>query len=260
MGALSLAADLGVGLPAQSALRMALLAERVGRALSLPAAARAELYYAALLRYLGCSGYAHEEATVTAGDDRALLPTLELCDTTNLVEVATAVVRKVGRGRPLATRAGAVARFLSDPQGYAKVARAHCDQAVALARGLDLPATVVTALGQVYERHDGRGAPHRLAGDQIVMPARVTMLAQVVEAFFRAGARRRRSRSFASGAASSSIQPSQTPFLQTRRRSSRRWRPLRSGTSSSTRSPNLGDRFHPLGSHRSRQPSRPTSI
>jgi HD-GYP domain-containing protein (c-di-GMP phosphodiesterase class II)/DNA-binding CsgD family transcriptional regulator len=187
MGALSLAADLGVGLPAQSALRMALLAERVGRALSLPAAARAELYYAALLRYLGCSGYAHEEATVTAGDDRALLPTLELCDTTNLVEVATAVVRKVGRGRPLATRAGAVARFLSDPQGYAKVARAHCDQAVALARGLDLPATVVTALGQVYERHDGRGAPHRLAGDQIVMPARVTMLAQVVEAFFRAG-------------------------------------------------------------------------
>src|SRR5690349_18756008 len=85
VGALSLAADLGVGLPAQSALRMALLAERVGRALGLPAAARAELYYAALLRYLGCSGYAHEEAAVTAGDDRSLLPTLELCDTTSVV-------------------------------------------------------------------------------------------------------------------------------------------------------------------------------
>jgi HD-GYP domain-containing protein (c-di-GMP phosphodiesterase class II) len=187
IGALSLAADLGVGLPPQSALRMAVLAERVGRALGVPASARAELYYAALLRYLGCSGYAHEEAAITAGDDRSLLPTLELCDTTKLADVASAVVRKVGRGRPLATRARAVARFLSDPRGYAKVARAHCDQAVALARGLDLPPAVVAALGQVYERHDGRGAPRGLTGEQIVMPARVTTLAQVVEAFFRAG-------------------------------------------------------------------------
>src|SRR5690349_14901247 len=81
LGALSLAADLGVGLPAQSALRMALVAARLGERLGLGAAARAELYYTALLRYLGCSGYAHEEAALTAGDDRSLLPALELCDT-----------------------------------------------------------------------------------------------------------------------------------------------------------------------------------
>jgi putative nucleotidyltransferase with HDIG domain len=187
LGALSLAADLGVGLPAQSALRMALVASRLGEALSLPDDQRADLFYTSLLRYLGCSGYAHEEASVTAGDDRSLLPALELCDTTRPAEVVVAVVRKVGRGRPLRTRAGAVARFLSDPRGYGKVARAHCEQAVALARGLELTAPVVASLGQVYERYDGKGAPRGLAGEEISLPARATTLAQVVEAFFRAG-------------------------------------------------------------------------
>jgi putative nucleotidyltransferase with HDIG domain len=187
LGALSLAADLGVGLPAQSALRMALIAARLGKTLGLDAPARSELYYTALLRYLGCSGFAHEEAAITAGDDRVLLPALELCDATRPREVAAAVVRNVGRGRPLVTRAAAVARFLSDPRGYAKVARAHCEQAVALARGLELPAAVPTSLGQLYERHDGRGAPHGLAGDAIALPARIAVLAQTAEAFFRAG-------------------------------------------------------------------------
>jgi putative nucleotidyltransferase with HDIG domain len=187
LGALWLAADLGVGLPAQSALRMALVAARLGQALGLPDNQRADLYYTSLLRYLGCSGFAHEQAAVTAGDDRSLLPALELCDTTRPVEVAAAAVRKLGRGRPVRSRVGAVARFLSDPRGYEKVARAHCDQAVTLARGLSLAAPVITSLGQVYERYDGRGAPRGLAGEEIALPARVTTLAQVVEAFFRAG-------------------------------------------------------------------------
>jgi len=187
LGALSLAADLGVGLPAQSSLRMALIATRLGEALGLSASACSDLYYTALLRYLGCSGFAHEEAAVTAGDDRALLPALELCDADRPREVAVAVLRNVGRGRSLTSRASAVVRFLSDPRGYSKVARAHCDQAVTLARGLELPAAVVTSLGQVYERHDGRGAPYGLSGEGITLPARITVLAQVADAFFRAG-------------------------------------------------------------------------
>jgi len=163
LGALSLAADLGVGLPAQSVLRMSILASRLGQLLGLPQADRADLYYTALLRYLGCSGYAHEEAAVTAGDDRALLPALELCDTARPTEVVATALRKVGRGRPRPSRAGAVVRFLADRHGYARVARAHCDQAVTLAGGLQLPPRVITSLGQVYERSDGRGAPTGVA-------------------------------------------------------------------------------------------------
>src|SRR3569832_2463332 len=169
LGARSLAADLGVGVPAQSALRMALVATRRGQALGLPDSDRSDVYYTALLRYLGCSGYAHEEASFTAGDDRSLLPALELCDTTRPSAVAAAALRGVGRGKPQHKHDGTVARMLSDRHGYARLARAHCDQALALARGLELTAPVITSLGQVYERPDGKGAPVGLRRDEIAM-------------------------------------------------------------------------------------------
>jgi HD-GYP domain-containing protein (c-di-GMP phosphodiesterase class II) len=187
LGALSLATDLGVGQPMETALRITVIATRTGAALGLEGPALADVFYTAMLRYLGCSGYAHEQAAVTAGDDLSLLPVLELTDFARPSEVARTVMRKLAAGRPLRERAGAVARFLSDPRGYAKLARAHCDQAVALARQLDVGPAVATALGQMYERHDGRGAPHGLAGDAIALPARLLVLAQTVEAFARAG-------------------------------------------------------------------------
>src|SRR3954449_96983 len=61
LGALSLATDLGAGNPAESALRTAVIAERLGERLGLAGDALADVYYTALLRYLGCSGFAHEE-------------------------------------------------------------------------------------------------------------------------------------------------------------------------------------------------------
>src|SRR5438477_7092564 len=133
LGALSLATDLGVGLPPESALRMSVCAVRVGTALGLAGAPLSDVYYAALLRYLGCSGYAHEEAAVTGGDDLSLLPALALADPTKPREVVGVALTKLARGQSLLVRAGAVVRFLSDPGGYAKLARSHCDQAAALA-------------------------------------------------------------------------------------------------------------------------------
>jgi len=185
LGALSLATDLGVGLPPESALRIAVCAARVAEALGLDAPARADVYYAALLRYLGCTGYAHEEAAFSGGDDLSLTPALELADPVDLRQVAGAAARKLARGQPLGVRAGAVIRFLSDPRGYAKLARAHCDQAVALADQLGVGPAVARALGEMYERHDGRGKPAGLAGAQISLPARVLVLAQVVETHLR---------------------------------------------------------------------------
>lgn len=185
LGALSLATDLGVGLPPESALRIAVCAVRVAEALGLDAAARTDVYYAALLRYLGCTGYAHEEAAFSGGDDLSLTPALELADPVDLRQVAGAAVRKLARGRPLPVRAGAVVRFLSDPKGYAKLARAHCDQAVALAQRLSVGPVVARALGEMYERFDGRGKPAGLAGEQISLPARILVLAQTVETHLR---------------------------------------------------------------------------
>src|SRR4051812_21614842 len=187
IGALSLATDLGAGVPLESSLRPTVIAAGVGRSLGLAGAALADVYFTAAVRYLGCTGFAHEEAAMGAGDDLALLATYEAADPARLSEVIALTVRKLGRGAPLRARATAVVRFLADPAGYAKLARAHCDQAMALAGTLGLSAVVRGALGEIYERHDGRGAPQGLAAAAISLPARVLHVAQAAEIHHRLG-------------------------------------------------------------------------
>ena len=46
---------------------------------------------------------------------------------------------------------------------------------------------VVVALGQLYERWDGKGFPHRLKGEQIAPAVRIVALAQDAIVFHRLG-------------------------------------------------------------------------
>jgi HD-GYP domain-containing protein (c-di-GMP phosphodiesterase class II) len=181
LGALSLATDLGVGNPAESALRTAVIATRLGGKLGLAGRELADVYYTALLRYLGCSGFAHEAAAASGGDDLAYNTTFQGTDPARVAEIIGLAVRELARDQPLHVRAHAIVRFLSRPKSYAELARAHCDQATALAAELAVGPAVVAALGEMYERFDGRGAPRALAGDAIALPARVLALAQALE-------------------------------------------------------------------------------
>jgi HD-GYP domain-containing protein (c-di-GMP phosphodiesterase class II) len=63
----------------------------------------------------------------------------------------------------------------------------HCLLAAELARRLGLGEAVADALGEVFERWDGRGDPGRLAGEAISRPVRLMQLADVVEVFHREG-------------------------------------------------------------------------
>ncbi|MDB4979534.1 MAG: transcriptional regulator, LuxR family, partial [Myxococcales bacterium] len=187
LGALSLATDLGAGNPTESALRTTLLATRVARGLGVTGPALTDVYYTALLRYLGCSGYAHEEAALGAGDDLAFLATYQAADVTDGRAFLGLTFGKLARGKSLPARVGAIAQVLTHPRGYTDLARAHCDQAVALGKHLDVGPAVATALGEMYERHDGRGAPHGLAGARLSLPARLLSLAQALEVHGRVG-------------------------------------------------------------------------
>ena len=70
LGALSLATDLANGLAPEHGLRIALLATHLAEG-DTRVAAR-DVYWTGLLRYLGCNGFAVEEARFGAGDDIGL--------------------------------------------------------------------------------------------------------------------------------------------------------------------------------------------
>lgn len=185
LGALSLVTDLGGGFPPESALRTSLVAVRLVELRGGSGAEARDAYEAGLLRYLGCSAYAHEGAALAAGDDHAFLQIFSDVDLSKPVAMLSRSIAQLGRGHGLRARLGAVARFVADPGAGARVSAAHCDLAVSLASRLGMGPAIRDALAQMYERWDGRGQPAKLRGDAITSTARVLQLAQVIETFHR---------------------------------------------------------------------------
>ena len=186
LGALSLATDSSVGFPPETALRTALCAGRVARALGADERAVRASFDAGLLRFLGCTAVAHEAAGLAGGDDIGFLALYGDVDFGDPMAVVGRTVRRLAADQPLVKRARSVARFLSDPKGGDKVAEAHCTLARELARQVGMPPDVLEVLGHMYERWDGRG-PQRVRGDALSLATRVVHAAHVCEVFARGG-------------------------------------------------------------------------
>ena len=117
VAALSLATDLGTGQPMEHTLRTCLFAVRLGRELGLANAELAEVYYLALLRFVGCTANAHETAAFAGGDDLAFyagVAAVFMGEMPEMLGVARAIRLPVGEVGPAFTpsdadRAGAAA-------------------------------------------------------------------------------------------------------------------------------------------------------
>jgi len=177
VGALSLATDLAAGFGLETALRTSFVAVELGRALGLTAEPLRDVYYTGLLRFIGCTAFSHEQAFYGGGDDLDFSYALSPVDGAKPKEVLAGIVTKVGRNAGGLRRARAVMRTLADPQGPVKFATAHCDLAVRLAARLGMSEHVVQALGQIYERWDGKGNPSLVSGEAIGLPARLMHVA-----------------------------------------------------------------------------------
>jgi HD-GYP domain-containing protein (c-di-GMP phosphodiesterase class II) len=191
LGALSFATDMAAGVPMETSLRTAVVAARLARDLRLGDDDVANVYYTALLRHLGCTSFAHEAADFAGGDDQGLLRTFEAIDLVRRTALSVQAVRRLASHAPLPARAAAVAKALATPSLPSRLARAQCDQAVALASDLAMGDATTRALQQMYERYDGRGHPGRLTGPSIELGARISHVANVVEILHRHGGRAR---------------------------------------------------------------------
>jgi HD-GYP domain-containing protein (c-di-GMP phosphodiesterase class II) len=159
LGSLSLATEAAAGVPPETSVRAAVVSLTLSRALGLPDEDCASAYLTSLLRYIGCTAYASETAWYGGGDDIALLGDLTPIDSGRPLSALSLIVRKAAHRNPPASRLRSVARILADPALPVTLASTHCAQAVALTESLGLGAQVPVALGDIYERWDGRGGP-----------------------------------------------------------------------------------------------------
>lgn len=183
LAALSLATDLGAGLPPETALRTCRVATSLAQCLGLRGQILRTVYYGGLLRHLGCTAWAHE-AHHLYGDDRDLIAAMEGVDHGNRLSTAQRVVARLARGEAASKRVRAVASALVRPGAARELMAAQCAQARELAQDIGL-GEVGETLAQMYERHDGRGAPLGLRGESIGVVARIIHAAYVVESLHR---------------------------------------------------------------------------
>jgi HD-GYP domain-containing protein (c-di-GMP phosphodiesterase class II)/DNA-binding CsgD family transcriptional regulator len=185
LAALSVATDLGMGQEPEKAIRACLVATSLARRMDTPEGDVADVYYTALLRHLGCTATAHEEAYL-GGDELVSRPAAERADFGNLRE-AFGLLLQMGRGTG-ADRIRYLARTLrSGKRGDQAILSALCEVGARLAERLGLGPGVREGLYQSFERWDGKGTPQGLAGEDIGLPARLTEVGHQAVIFDRLG-------------------------------------------------------------------------
>jgi HD-GYP domain-containing protein (c-di-GMP phosphodiesterase class II)/DNA-binding CsgD family transcriptional regulator len=181
----ALGQDNAFGQPLESQLRSCLLAAALCEEAGFDDSVRETVYWVALLRYVGCTGHAHEIATVF-GDDIALLAQTLVLDIADPAEVGHAMVAFATAGRP--------------PEEHEQIARslqegAHdwavhnfatgCEVGDMLIQRLDMGPNVREAFAFTYERWNGNGYPNGAKGDQIPLAMRAVHLSHDMEAIGR---------------------------------------------------------------------------
>ena len=175
LAALSIAIDLGLGQPSEHVLRSTLIAVRLADRLGLPRPQRDSTYLTTLILWIGCHVDSHEFAQMF-GDDIAIRADAYLVDWVGLPYMKF-MMSNVAKGEPLPQRLKVMTKMMGGrPEGDApseqvEVQHGHCVAAGLLAAELRLPKPVQEALGNAFERWDGKGGPTGVAGEAIPIEA-----------------------------------------------------------------------------------------
>jgi HD-GYP domain-containing protein (c-di-GMP phosphodiesterase class II)/DNA-binding CsgD family transcriptional regulator len=184
LAALSLTTDLGSGVAFEKGLRTCLVAGALADALDLDLGGQRAAYQVGLLRALGCTASASENAALF-GDDMAFQAAIKRLDPGDPVAFGAQFGAWAGpEAQPQMAQ-----RFLEvAPTHGPKAVGANCEVSIMLGARLHLSDAAIRALDDVYERWDGHGFPRGRRGDDLALAARVMHVAeQAVFAQFEAG-------------------------------------------------------------------------
>jgi HD-GYP domain-containing protein (c-di-GMP phosphodiesterase class II) len=180
IASLALTTDLAIGQPLEHGLRRSLLATWLGQEMGLDKAELAAVYYVGLLGSVGCVINASAFADCVK-DDIAFRGEMFTLDVASPVQMLRYLLSRAGQEEGPLSRAGKLVRLTSQSQAVCR------DVAMNVGGLMGLSPAVSEALGQCDEHWDGRYTVLGLKGEQISVPARLFLIAQDVEVFYRIG-------------------------------------------------------------------------
>ena len=184
LSALSYALDITEGQAEGHAVRTCLVGMRIGEVLGLPSRQRSALFYALLLKDLGCSSNAARVASLFGADDRVVKRDLKTTDWSRWLDAARYVLRNAAPGASPGERALRVLTIgLRGQHGARQLTQLRCERGAEIARLMGFPDETAEAIRALDEHWDGHGHPQGLKGEAIPLVARIAGLAQTVEVF-----------------------------------------------------------------------------
>ena len=167
MAALSLITDLAMGKSTETAIRACIVAACLTERLGLSSTDRRHVYYATLLRSIGCTSTSHEMALLFGDDIEASRQSSRVHGDVTPAAVARLVIDLAGRDLPLVDRVGLLAMLAIRGKSIGVSGMtAHCEVGARMAERFELGEEVRLALEQVSERWDGAGYPRHLRGER----------------------------------------------------------------------------------------------
>jgi HD-GYP domain-containing protein (c-di-GMP phosphodiesterase class II) len=177
LAGLSIATDLGFGLPPETAMRSCLIATRLARAHGLAEHDVADSFFTSLLLHVGCPGFSHETAAVF-GNELAVTRAVARTNLADPADYATTLIPEATRGLPPHSREQLARRILTSGPEFGRLYdTASCEVGSSTARRIGLGAGVERALYEVGEWWSGDGAPQGLHEESIAVAARVARVA-----------------------------------------------------------------------------------
>ena len=182
------ALDLTEGQPEGHALRGCLVGMAVGAELGLGAESLSDLFYALLLKDLGCSSNSAKIHYIFGADDFRVKRAFKTTNLDRLSEGAPFVLAHAGSAAPLYRRLRHVIDVsLGRHGGHTALTEVRCERGADIARQMGFSEATAAAIRALDEHHDGNGHPYRLAGEAIPLSGRILCLAQTTEVFFGEG-------------------------------------------------------------------------
>lgn len=188
ISALSFAIDLTEGAVPGHALRTCILGMRLALRAGLPGELLGDLYFALLLKDIGCSSNAARVGQIVGGDDRILKAGIKLENWSNPYHLSVSGLKLLwGLVLPDADPLRRLARILkialNSNKNNMELIALRCERGAEIIRKIGFPETVAEAVRSLDEHWDGGGYPQRLSGDAIPILARVLAIAQHLDVF-----------------------------------------------------------------------------
>lgn len=183
MSALSHALDMVEGQPSGHCIRCTWIGIQIAQELAFDADALSDLYYAIMLKDLGCSSNAARICSHYITDDLAFKRDAKTMDG-SLPQVLRFVLNHTGLQASMSERFRTILTAMkTGPQMAKELIETRCTRGADIARQMRFSQRVANSIHSLDEHWNGSGQPQQLKGEAIPIDSQIALLSQVVDVF-----------------------------------------------------------------------------